>query len=329
MRPLGCATATCAQRPSLRSGCVVPGLIAYRPHPPVRRTSRLFPAPPVIGTLFDIHWILLSVLLTFRAFTAALSRIAAFNTPGAPLRAPQFFRSGTGHRVQVRPLATPFAPPISSVRESLFGASFVRSRYGPPACSPPGLTSPVRPSGPTGLPGLLLPGFQVPGSPHVPAGYHYGTKLRIVPAGLSPASTSASLAAPPSGLSLLDCPGLPPSASAGSPVRASQFFCTGTGHRVEATNPWHSNNPLEPASCGRLFRRLVRSLSLRPSCLLASRAGQTWGKLPGHPRLLLPGLQATGSPRMPAGYHYDAKLRIASAGLSPASTAASLAALPP
>ena len=29
---------------------------------------------------------------------------------------------------------------------------------------------------------------------------------------------------------------------------------------------------------------------------------------------------------MPAGYHYDAKLRIASAGLSPASTAASLAA---
>ena len=29
---------------------------------------------------------------------------------------------------------------------------------------------------------------------------------------------------------------------------------------------------------------------------------------------------------MPAGYNYDAKLRIASAGLSPASTAASLAA---
>ena len=215
------------------------------------------------------------------------------------------------------------------MRESLFGASFVRSRYGPPACSPPGLTRPVRPSGPTGLPGLLLPGFQVPGSPHVPAGYHYGTKLRIVPAGLAPASTSASLAAPPSGLALLDCPGLPPAASAGSPVPASQFFCTGTGHRVEATNPWHSDTPLEPASCGRLLRRLVRSLSLRPSCLLASRAGQTWGNLPGHPRLLLPGLQATGSPRMPAGSHYDAKLRIASAGLSPASTAASLAALPP
>ena len=43
---------------------------------------------------------------------------------------------------------------------------------------------------------------------------------------------------------------------------------------------------------------------------------------------LLPGFQVSGSPRMPAGYRYDAKLRIASAGLSPASTAASLAAPP-
>ena len=46
----------------------------------------------------------------------------------------------------------------------------------------------------------------------------------------------------------------------------------------------------------------------------------------GLPRLLRPGFQATGSPRVPAGYHYDSNLRIASAGLSPASTAASLAA---
>ena len=42
----------------------------------------------------------------------------------------------------------------------------------------------------------LLPGFQVTGSPRVPAGYHYGVKLRITPAGLSPASATASLAAP-------------------------------------------------------------------------------------------------------------------------------------
>ena len=40
--------------------------------------------PPVIGPVLDIHWIILSVLLTFRAFTAVLSRIAACNTPGAP-----------------------------------------------------------------------------------------------------------------------------------------------------------------------------------------------------------------------------------------------------
>ena len=100
--------------------------------------------PPVMGPVPDIHWIILSVLLTFRTFTAALSRIAAFNTPEAPLRAPQFFRNGSGHRVQARPLAAPIPPPISSLRDSLFDASSVRSRYGPPACSPPGLTGPAR-----------------------------------------------------------------------------------------------------------------------------------------------------------------------------------------
>ena len=30
----------------------------------------------------------------------------------------------------------------------------------------------------------------------MPAGYHYGAKLRIAPTGLSPANTAASLAAP-------------------------------------------------------------------------------------------------------------------------------------
>ena len=89
--------------------------------------------PPVIGAVLDIHWIILSVLLTFRAFTAALSRIAAFNTPGAPLRAPQFFRSGTGHRVKVRPLATPFAPQISFVRGKSF-RRLIRSLSLRPSC---------------------------------------------------------------------------------------------------------------------------------------------------------------------------------------------------
>ena len=43
------------------------------------------------------------------------------------------------------------------------------------------------------------------------------------------------------------------------------------------------------------------------------------------PRTLLPGFQVAGSPLAPAEYDYDAKLRIAPTGLSPASTAASLA----
>ena len=38
--------------------------------------------PPVIGAVLDIHRVILSALLTFRTFTAGLSRIAAFNTPG-------------------------------------------------------------------------------------------------------------------------------------------------------------------------------------------------------------------------------------------------------
>ena len=53
-----------------------------RPHPPVRRTPHHFPVLPVIGTVRDIHRIILSVLLTFRTFTAELSGIAAVCTPG-------------------------------------------------------------------------------------------------------------------------------------------------------------------------------------------------------------------------------------------------------
>jgi hypothetical protein len=90
----------------------------------------------------------------------------------------------------------------------------------------------------------------------------------------------------------------------------------------------NSNYPANQLHAGSPFRRLIRSLSLRPYSLLAPRADQTQAepsplRLPG---LLLPGFQVTGSPRAPAGYDYGAKLRIAPAGLSPASTAASLAA---
>ena len=134
----GFNAATCAQRSSLRVGCVVPPLIAWRPHPPVWTAPPHFPASPVIDAVFGIQG---------------------------------------------------------------------------PSCLPPR----------------------------------------------------------PSGLSPLYFPGLPPSAFAGSP---------GTCTPVLPYRHWPSDKgekslgdskyPLESASCGACFRRLVRSLSLRPSCLLAS-----------------------------------------------------------
>ena len=114
-------------------------------------------------------------------------------------------------------------------------------------------------------------------------------------------------------------------------MRAPQFFRTGTGHR-EGRRPLAAPFTLQISFMQEIpFRRLIRSLSLRPYCLLAPRADQAAAALgpPGFPRLLLPGFQVTGSPHAPAGYSYGAKLRIAPAGLAPASTAASLAAPSP
>ena len=105
---LGCLTAACAQRSSLWVGCVVPPFMAWRPHPPVWRSPSHFPDRPVIETVFDIHRVILSNLHTFRTFAAVLSRIAAFNTPGDPMRALlSSFRIGSGHRIIRTPLASP------------------------------------------------------------------------------------------------------------------------------------------------------------------------------------------------------------------------------
>lgn len=94
----------------------------------------------------------------------------------------------------------------------------------------------------------------------------------------------------PSGLSPLGFPELPPSTSAGSPTRAfPSSFRVGTGHREGETTPWHSDDPATNFPQGG-FRRLVRSLSLRPFCLLASWVGR--GELPLAPlRRLHPGFQ--------------------------------------
>jgi hypothetical protein len=140
---------------------------------------------------------------------------------------------------------------------------------------------------------------------------------------------SSCLVSRPSELSLVDFPELPSSTSAGSPVRAyPHFFRTGNGHRVKGGSSWHSNDPLESASCGSLFRRLVSSLSLRPFWLFAPWADptETVRCLPGRLGLLHPGFQPNRSPRWTAGYSYGATWGIAPAGLAPASRSASFAA---
>ena len=112
-----------------------------------------------------------------------VTRCVRFSVPSA---------LGSGHRIQATPLAAPITPQISSMRGPIFGASSVRFRYGPPVCSPPELTGPAgRPCKP---PGAFTSGLTR--SPRMPAGYHYDAKLRIASAGLSPASTATSLAAP-------------------------------------------------------------------------------------------------------------------------------------
>src|SRR5262249_60099183 len=107
---------------------------------------------------------------------------------------------------------------------------------------------------------------------------------------------SSCLVSTPSGLSLLYSPGLPPAASAGTLVRAPPFFRTSAGHRVEGRNPWHLQCSRNQLRAGTLLRRLVRSLSLRPSWLLASWADQTERML-SLPKASTSRLPALKSPR--------------------------------
>ena len=73
------------------------------------------------------------------------------------------------------------------------------------------------------------------------------------------------------------------------------FFRTSAGHRVEGRNPWHLQCSRNQLRAGTQFRRLVRSLSLRPSWLLASWADQTERKL-SLPKASTSGLPAPKSP---------------------------------
>jgi len=112
------------------------------------------------------------------------------------MRAPQFFRTGTGHQVEGRNPWQLQCTHKSASRGTHFDGSSVRFRYGPPGCLPPGLTRPAKLNV-----SAAFQGFYFRASSHriapIAAGYHYGAKLRIAPAGLSPASAAASLAALP------------------------------------------------------------------------------------------------------------------------------------
>ena len=161
---VGCTTVTCAQRSSLRPGCVVPAINAWRPHPPVRRTPCHFPAPPVIGTVFDIqgsHPVRPPHLPDFRCCTVQDYRLQL--TPGAPMRALlSSFRTGTSHRVDSRnPWQLRLSRKSASCRNSISASSpFAFATVLLIAC-PTGLTRPAGLYVPADPLGLLLPGFQV------------------------------------------------------------------------------------------------------------------------------------------------------------------------
>ena len=162
----GFNAATCAQRSSLRMGYVVPPLIAWRPHPPVCTAPPHFPAAPVIDAVLGIQG---SSCLLHRP-----SELSPLHCPELPPSASagspntcasvlpyQHWPSGRCGK----PLATPRCPPISFVRARSFGVSFVRSRYGPPGCSPPALTRPERLCVLSASRGFYFRAFRSPGRP--------------------------------------------------------------------------------------------------------------------------------------------------------------------
>ena len=106
----------------------------------------------------------------------------------------QHWPSGRGKK----PLASPITPQISFMRDALFDVLFVRFRYGPSVCSPPVLTRPEELNVSPAFRGFYVRASSHRGTP-ITAGYHYGATLGTAPAGLSPASTAASLAALPPG----------------------------------------------------------------------------------------------------------------------------------
>ena len=156
--------------------------------------------PPVIGPVLDIHWIIQASGLLLPSGKTGL--------PPA-LAAPHSSAAALAIGFKVRPLATPFIPQISFMRECLFG--FIRSLSLRPSC----LLAPradqtsatFRPHRPPRAFTSGLSGHRV-----TPCACRISLRPRrdLHPLVLQLAS------APPSGLSLLFSPGLPPSIRRGT-----------------------------------------------------------------------------------------------------------------
>ena len=133
----GFNAATCAQRSSLRVGCVVPPLIAWRPHPPVWTAPPHFPAAPVIDAVFGIQG---SSCLPPRPSGLSLLYFPEL-PPSAFAGSPDTCASVLPHRHWPsdkggKSLATPNARSNQLHAELAFDDWFVRFRYGPSVCSP-------------------------------------------------------------------------------------------------------------------------------------------------------------------------------------------------
>ena len=164
----------------------------------IRRSGNLPPLPSKAGyrSALDIQG---SSCLASRPSELSLHdspELPSSTSAGSPVRAfPHFFRTGTGHRVKGGSSWHSTNPLESASCGSLF-RRFVRSLWLRPFwLFAPGAdpTETVRCL--SGRLGLVLPGFQPDGSPRRTAGYSYGATWGPAPAGLSPASRSASFAA--------------------------------------------------------------------------------------------------------------------------------------
>lgn len=163
----------------------------------------------------------------------------------------------------------------------------------PPQCADRGLSSTTWAQGSSLHRGYVVPSF-IAWRPHPPVWRpppHFPAQLVIE--SVFGIQGSSCLASTPSGLSLLDSPGLPSSASAGSLVRAPQFFRTSIGHRVEGRNPWQLQLSRKSASRGDPFST-ARSIAFATALLVARLLGRSDQPVQcrvSHPRLLRPGFQ--------------------------------------